>query len=104
MKCVLCGAAVLYGLLHIYVSLAGKKQGKMETDMFLAMLLGACLLTAAGVWALFRDLAWIPALIGCVLISLAAFVNGGRASNRHLSHHLIRAAVHLLLVLGFVFL
>lgn len=104
MKYVLCGAAVLYGLLHVYVSLAGQKQGKTKRDMFLAMFLGACLLTAAGVWALFRDLAWIPALIGCVLISLAAFVNGGRAGDRHLSHHLIRAAVHLLLVLGFAFL
>lgn len=104
MQYVLCGAAVLYGLLHVYVSLAGKKQGKMETDLFLAMLLGACLLAAAGVCVLFWDWAWIPALVGCVLISLAAFVNGGRAGNRHLSHHLIRAAVHLLLVLGFVFL
>ena len=39
--------------------------------------------------------------IGCLLICASAYVNGRRSGNVHLSHHLVRGGIAVLLVLGF---
>ena len=38
--------------------------------------------------------------IGCLLICIAAYMNGRRSGRVHLSHHLIRGGAAVLLVLG----
>ncbi|MDE6591317.1 MAG: hypothetical protein K2K53_13465, partial [Oscillospiraceae bacterium] len=48
--------------------------------------------------------AWMDAplvAVGCLLICVSAYENGRRAGNVHLSHHMIRGGIAVLLVIGF---
>ena len=48
---------------------------------------------------------WVDALSavpGGLLICSAAYLNGKRSGNFHLSHHIIRGGIAVLLVVGFI--
>lgn len=95
--------AALYGLLSAVAAIAGLKQNK-KGDTAAMMIFGGCLMIAAAiVCVLDLKFDWINALCGSILISLAAFINGKR-SELHLKHHIIRAAVEIALVIGFMIL
>ena len=43
----------------------------------------------------------LSAACGFLLVCFAAYLNGRRSGNVHLSHHLVRGGIAVLLVLGF---
>ena len=95
--------AAVYGALTLIASITGGKDGK-KGDTAVMMVLGGCsLVTAAGLCAFGYSSDWWIALSGCVLISIAAFINGKRGEF-HARHHVVRAVIEIVLVVGFILL
>lgn len=97
-----CGAAVLFGVLHgiAAVSQLVKKKSPAPAILMLGGSLGV--LAAAIDCLLGGSLDWLLMLLGGFAVCLAAVWNGKRAGNIHLSHHIIRAALAAVLVLSFL--
>lgn len=74
-----------------------RTQARRDTPIM--MLGGGILMIAA---ALLPGADWILALIGGALICAAAFLNGKRSGSFHIQHHIIRLALTMILVVGFV--
>ena len=102
--------AILFGLLHI-VAAATQFRSKDPAARGFAVSMasgGICAIVAAifhlywgavGGNANLSDAATLA--IGCLLICASAYENGRRSGNVHLSHHLVRGGIAVLLVLGF---
>ena len=101
--------AILFGLLHI-VAAATQFRSKDPAARGLAVVMasgGICVNIAA-----FFHLYWgavggnanlsdaTTLAIGCLLICAAAYLNGRRSGNVHLSHHAVRCGVAILLAAG----
>lgn len=98
MRYVICGITVLYAVLSMLAALTQiKKAARKDTSIM--MLAGGLLLVIATV---LKNADWIAAIIGGLLICIAAFLNGKRSGNFHISHHIIRFIITVLLVIGFI--
>lgn len=97
--------AILFGLLHMIAAAAQFKSRDPAARGF------AIAMASGGVCVAFEALAhlvgsnpgWIDALAcasGCLLICAAAYANGRRSGNFHLSHHIVRGMIAALLVAG----
>ena len=97
-----CGAAVLFGVLHgiAAVSQLVKKKSPAPAILMLGGSLGV--LAAAVDCLLGGSLDWLLMLLGGAMVCAAAVWNGKRAGSLHLSHHIIRAALAAVLVLNFL--
>lgn len=92
--------AVCYGLLSLFAALVqiknlrGAEQAKKDSPLL--MLWGGIMLpfSFGGWWGV------AVALIGCICISVAAYTNGKRSGNFHKSHHIVRALLAAVIVLG----
>ena len=103
MRIALCVVAALYALLSI-VAAGAQLRTEKNRDTSLYMLSGGLFLFAAVLWyGIGMPLAWAAALGGCLLIGAAALINGKRGEF-HALHHVVRAALTVLLVLGFAVL
>lgn len=102
MQYVLYTVTVLYAALSLVAAIAQiRSAAKKDTPAL--MLCGSLILAFAVILqAVSGAFGWIPALIGGLLISLAAYLNGRRSGAFHISHHIIRAALTVLLVAGFL--
>ena len=97
-----CGVAALFGLLHgiAAVSQLVKKTGPIPALLMLGGSLGV--LAAAIDCLLGVGLDWLIMLLGGSMVCLAAVCNGNRTGKLHPAHHLIRAGMMLILVVGFI--
>lgn len=97
--------AALFGGLHFAAGLTQFKSKDPAARGF------ATAMTCGGVCVAFEAFAhlvgsnpgWIDALAcasGCLLICAAAYANGRRSGNFHLSHHIVRGIIAVLLVAG----
>lgn len=104
MKYIVVIIAVLYALLSMLAASTQLKKAEKK-DTSLMMLSGGVLLLGAAVLQLTTvSYDWAAAILGGALISVAAFLNGKRGGNFHLSHHVIRFCITLLLIVGFAVL
>ena len=101
--------AILFALLHIIAATAQfKSKDPAARGSASIMLCGGVLLISSAVAHLICDgaVAWITALsaaaCGFFPICFAAYLNGRRSGNVHLSHHLVRGGIAALLVICFV--
>ncbi len=94
--------ADLYGILSVAAALIQiKKENKKITPCI--MICGGCIMIFAVILHILNfSLSWLIALIGGLLISTAAFINGKSGEKFHPVHHIIRLIVTSLLTLGFV--
>lgn len=103
---ILCGIAILFGLLHIIA--AASQLGKKKKKRFIlswTMIIGGLLMIQAAVLCVFGSaLDWTSALLGGLFVCFAAVMNGRRGGNMHKLHHLIRAVVAAAIVVGFALL
>ena len=107
MRIVISVLAILFGLLHI---IAARTQLKSEDaaarGLSIAMVCGGvCVAVEAAAHLLRSNPGWMDALsvaAGCLLICVPAYENGRRAGNVHISHHIIRGGIAVLLVVGFI--
>lgn len=100
MKYIFYGIIILYALLSILAASVQMKASK-KRDTSILMLAGGLFLIAA-VFLYKMAYSVIILIAGGVLISVAAFINGKRSGNFHIVHHIIRFAVTVLLVIGFI--
>ena len=98
MRYLLYGITFLYAALSMLAAIVQIKTSRQK-DTPIMMLCGGLLLIAA---VFFKHTNWMIALVGGALICIAAFLNGKRSENFHVSHHIIRFIITLLLVIGFV--
>lgn len=98
MRYIICGITVLYAVLSMFAAATQLKTATRK-DTSVMMFCGGLILIIATV---FKNADWIAAIIGGMLICIAAFLNGKRSGNFHISHHIIRFIITLLLVIGFV--
>ena len=104
MQMALCIVSVLFGGLHILAAVSQLKSDKKSVPAFI-MITGSLLLLGAVISnALRMPLDYIPALLGCVLICAAAIMNGVKSQKLHIQHHIIRAALSIALIVGFILL
>lgn len=104
MQVALCIASVFFGGLHIIAAVSQLKNDKKSVSAFI-MITGSLLLLGAVICnALRNSLDYIPALLGCILICAAAIMNGVKSQKLHIPHHIIRAALSILLIVGFALL
>lgn len=105
MRIVIGILAILFGLLHIIAGLTQSRSKDPAARGFaIAMACGGVELICAAVVQLMGQLSgWqdaIYAAAGCLLICAAAYANGRRSGNFHLSHHIVRGMIAALLVAG----
>lgn len=100
---IVCIVSLLFGVLSMFAALSQYRKAKNPTPHLVMALGGIVLLFAiiAAVNGFSYD--WIFALAGCGLICGAAIYNGKAGGNFHLSHHIVRIALCILLVAGFLF-
>ena len=102
--------AVLFALLHMIAAVTQLKSKDPAARGFAVCMAsgGICAIAAAffhiywgavGGNAKLSDATTLA--IGCVLVCAAAYMNGRRSGNVHLSHHAVRGGIAVLLVLGF---
>ena len=102
--------AILFALLHmIAAAVQFKSRDPAARGGASLMLCGGVLLIVSAAAHLINSSsrAWPDALSAAVCgflpICFAAYLNGRRAGNVHVSHHLVRGGIAVLLVLGFFF-
>ena len=109
MRIAVSALAILFTLLHIIAAVTQfRSRDPAARNSAAIMLCGGAALFCAAVAHLVYDGAgdWItvlPAACGFLLICLAAYLNGRRSEKVHISHHLIRGGIAILLVTGFFF-
>ncbi|MDE6837303.1 MAG: hypothetical protein K2P33_02800 [Acutalibacter sp.] len=94
--------AGLFALLHLIAALSQLKARPLAPQLLMAagaLGLGAAVYDSVNAGA--YD--WLLALLACGMICGAAIWNGRRSGELHLSHHITRIALALILVIDFVF-
>lgn len=90
----------LYGVLSLLAATSQLKelrgQEQANKDAPVLMILGgvSLALSFSGWWGV------VMALVGCVLVSTAAVLNGKRSGDFHIKHHIVRAVLGVSIVLG----
>ena len=105
MRIVISVLAILFGGLHLIAGLSqSKSQDPAARGFAIAMACGGiCVASEAVANLVGSNPGWLDALAcatGCLLICAAAYANGSRSGNFHLSHHIVRALSALLLTAG----
>ena len=104
MQIVLCIASVLFGGLSLLAAAVQVKKEKKSLSAFL-MAAGSLLLIAAVVCNILGlHVDFLLALFGCAAICAAAIWNGMKNDRLHPMHHVIRIALSILLLIGFILL
>ena len=107
MRIVISALAILFGVLHIVAARTQlKSTDSAAKSSAIAMLCGGvCTASMAVAHLIGGSTAWMDApmvAVGYLLICAAAYANGRRSGNLHLSHHIVRGTIAALLVAGFV--
>lgn len=105
MRIVISVLAILFGLLHIIAARTQlKSKDAAARGLSIAMICGGvCVAVEAAAHLVGSNPGWMDALTcasGCLLICVAAYANGRRSGNFHLSHHIVRGIIAVLLVVG----
>ena len=99
--------AMLFGALHFIAGLTQfKAKDPTARGLAAAMACGGISLICAAIINLIGHLSgWQDVIVlvtGCLLICVAAYENGRRSGNFHLSHHIVRGGIAIPLVVGFL--
>lgn len=105
---ILAGVTVIYALLSMLAAVVGVRMAASDAkrkDTHIIMLCGGAFLLAASVTLLLKlQYDFVLAVIGGALICAAAIVNGRRGERFHLSHHIVRFVLTVILTVGFMLL
>ena len=101
MNYIVSAIAAIYGVLNVIAAIMGIKNSKNGDTAAIMIIGGGALISAAGLSIMGYAFDWVTALSGCLLISIAAFMNGKRGEF-HAGHHVVRAVIETVLVIGFI--
>lgn len=94
----------LYAVLCMLAPLLKVKEWKSCPSLVSMLVGGMTLVTSLMLKSSGNRNAWVLAVLALICIAISAWVNGGAQDKRHLSHHIVRWGLSLLIVLGFVLL
>lgn len=99
--------AILFGLLHFIAALSqARSKDPAARGSAVMMLCGGIAVVCAAIAHLPGHhpgaIDAISIVSGSLLICSAAYLNGRRAGNLHLSHHVVRGGIAVLLAVGFI--
>lgn len=101
MRIILCILSLAFGALSMTAALSRIKAKEGELSHVI-MSAGSVFLMGAVLFNILKfGIDWITALIGVVMICVAAVWNGKRNGNFHIQHHIIRIVLSAVLVAGF---
>lgn len=101
---ILCVVSAIFGGLSLIAAFSQVK-GEGKSIPAIAMIAGSLLLLGAVLCNVIRQrIDYIIALLGCIAICAAAIVNGVKSGKLHIQHHIIRIALSLILIAGFIVL
>lgn len=104
MKYVLYSVTLLYAGLTFFAAFSQLKKAEQKTPYAVMAAGGLILIAAIGLHLISIPFNWFAAVLGGVLICTAAIYNGKKSGNFHITHHIIRFSVTLLLIAGFIFI
>ena len=94
----------LYAVLCVLAPLLKVKEWKKCPSLVSMFVGGVTLVTSMILKSSGNSNAWVLAVLALICIAVGAWINGGARGKRHLSHHIVRWGLSLLIVLGFVLL
>ena len=104
MRIILCIVSVLFGGLSMIAAFSQMKSEQKPVSAIL-MIAGSLLLLATVMCNILgQRIDYILALPGCIAICAAAIWNGKKSGQLHIQHHIIRIALSIILIIGFVVL
>lgn len=104
MNVVLCVVSFVFGALSLIAAI-GQMRAEKEFLRAAIMIAGSVLLISAVICNLVKQqFDFVLALIGCATICVAAILNGLKSGNFHIQHHIVRVAISLVLIIGFILL
>lgn len=104
MKYVLYVITALYAILSAFAAIVQMKTAKQKSTSLMMLGGGLILIITVILHILNLRYNWIAAVVGGILICAAAFINGKKSGNFHITHHIIRFIITLLLIIGYIML
>lgn len=96
--------SIAFAALHCFAAVRRFKADKKAFPGVL-MIIGSLILAGAVICGIAKQsFDFIFALFGCGLICFAAVFNGLKSGSFHIQHHIVRIAVSVILITGFIFL
>ncbi|MGN0352053.1 MAG: hypothetical protein ACI4ES_10410 [Roseburia sp.] len=103
MRIVLCIITIACVVLHAFAAMTQIKNNENKTNDIWMMIGAFVALVGAILCLLKNDFDWLMALIGFGFIAYAAVQNGRKKHNVHIRHHIVRASIFIILLIGFFF-
>lgn len=104
MKYILYVIIILYAFLCMLAATLQMKTAKRKDTAVIMLGGGIFLIASVILHSMTWMYGWVAALIGGAFICVAAFLNGKRSESLHISHHIIRLIITILLIAGLIFL
>ncbi|MCM1299209.1 MAG: hypothetical protein NC203_08595 [Firmicutes bacterium] len=104
MKYALYIVTALYAVLSFIAAFSQLKKADQKTPYAVMAFGGLILMAEIGLHIIGVPFNWIAAVVGGVLICASAIYNGKKSGSFHITHHIIRFAVTLLIIAGFIFI
>lgn len=96
--------SIAFAALHCFAAVSQIKAGKKAFPGVL-MIIGSLILAGAVICGIAKQsFDFIFALFGCGAICFAAVFNGLKSGNFHIHHHIVRIAISVILIAGYIFL
>lgn len=104
MQILLCVVSVLFGGLQMAASVSQMKSERKPISAVVMAIGSVMVITAVicNITAQWFD--YIIAIFGCIAICAAAIWNGIKGKQFHISHHIVRILISIILAIGFVFI
>ncbi|MDE6579862.1 MAG: hypothetical protein K2K41_04940 [Ruminiclostridium sp.] len=102
MRYILYAITALYGGLSFFAAFSQLKKAEQKTTHAIMAFGGLILIAGIGLHIIHIPFSWIAAIAGGALICIAAVINGKNSGSVHITHHIIRIIVTLLLITGFI--
>lgn len=104
MSTMLCIISTLFGGLSLIAAVSQIRADKKSVSAII-MIAGSGMLIIAVICNLAKQqFDYVPALVGCLSICIAAIYNGLKSGSFHIQHHIIRISLSLVLSIGFILL
>ena len=102
MRYVLYAITALYGGLSFFAAFSQLKKAEQKNTHAMMALGGLILIAGIGLHIIHIPFSWIATISGGALICITAVINGKKSGSFHITHHIIRFIVTLLLIIGFI--
>ena len=89
---------LIYGLLYLYAGIKQYKESESKRNPLL-IIIGSIFILDGVIYDFYPNrFDWLIEMIGCAMICIGTYLNGKDNKNIHISHHIIRLIISLIIV------